>query len=94
MLHNLNCKLQFTNIAKYTIHVCKPQHSLPRWTSSSLGPRDMKRLVEMLVHFKVMGGVDLDNYQDLSEAVEKAGLANLTSLMANVRVLVNHDCSH
>ena len=65
--------------------------------------QDFKRLVEMLVHFKVtldvgasssyaildfgfqvMGGVVMDPYEDLSGAVERAGLANLTSLMANV----------
>ena len=47
-------------------------------------PKDFKRLVEMLVHFKAMGGVDLEPFEDLSGTMESAGLANLTSLMANV----------
>ncbi len=50
----------------------------------SVGPADLKRLVEMMVHFKVMGGADLDKVQDLSDTVERVGLANLTALMANV----------
>ena len=31
-----------------------------------------------------MGGVVMEPYEDMSETVERAGLANLTSLMANV----------
>ena len=33
---------------------------------------------------QIMGGVEMEPYEDMSETVERAGLANLTSLMANV----------
>ncbi|TRY80032.1 hypothetical protein TCAL_16032, partial [Tigriopus californicus] len=49
-----------------------------------ISQNNLKRLIEMMVHFKSMNGVDMDKYQDLQQVIELIGMTKLTKLMAEV----------